>query len=110
MVPDARGIPEFIARAMRLAFSGRRGPVHLTIPIDVQEQSVEENEIAFIRTGRISPQRIELLPTLEAGAPRHRALARKRAKAAGQSPAAPLVTRCPATLCGASSKPRACRS
>ena len=47
MVHDVRRIPEFIARAMRLAFSGRRGPVHLTIPIDVQEQSVEENEIVF---------------------------------------------------------------
>src|SRR4029434_8455151 len=48
MVPNARRIPEFIARAMRLAFSGRRGPVHLTIPIDIQEQSVEENEVVFI--------------------------------------------------------------
>jgi acetolactate synthase-1/2/3 large subunit len=47
MVPDAQRIPEFIARAMRLAFSGRRGPVHLTIPIDVQEQSVDEDEIIF---------------------------------------------------------------
>ena len=47
MVHDVRRIPEFIARAMRLAFSGRRGPVHLTIPIDVQEQSVEEDEITF---------------------------------------------------------------
>jgi len=49
MVPDARRIPEFIARAMRLAFSGRRGPVHLTIPIDVQEQSVDEEEIVLTR-------------------------------------------------------------
>ena len=48
MVPDARRIPEYIARAMRLAFSGRRGPVHLTIPIDVQEQSVEDNDVTFI--------------------------------------------------------------
>ncbi|HEX6768870.1 MAG TPA: thiamine pyrophosphate-binding protein [Candidatus Binatia bacterium] len=48
LVPDARRIPEYIARAMRLAFSGRRGPVHLTIPIDVQEQSVEDNEVSFI--------------------------------------------------------------
>src|SRR6476660_1305333 len=48
MVPDARRIPEFIARAVRLAFSGRRGPVHLTIPIDVQEQSVDENDVIFI--------------------------------------------------------------
>jgi len=47
MVHDVRRIPEFIARAMRLAFSGRRGPVHLTIPIDVQEQSVEEDQVIF---------------------------------------------------------------
>jgi acetolactate synthase-1/2/3 large subunit len=45
LVPDVRRIPEFIARAMRLAFSGRRGPVHLTIPIDVQEQSVDEEQV-----------------------------------------------------------------
>jgi acetolactate synthase-1/2/3 large subunit len=47
MVDDVRRIPEFIARAMRLAFSGRRGPVHLTIPIDVQEKQVDEAEIVF---------------------------------------------------------------
>ena len=49
MVLDVRRIPEFVARAIRLAFSGRRGPVHLTIPIDVQEQSVEEDEVVFTR-------------------------------------------------------------
>ena len=49
MVHDVRRIPELIARAMRLAFSGRRGPVHLTIPIDVQEQSVEETEVTFVQ-------------------------------------------------------------
>ena len=47
MVHDVRRIPEFIARALRLAFSGRRGPAHLTIPIDVQEQSVEEDQVVF---------------------------------------------------------------
>lgn len=47
MVHDARRIPDFIARAVRLAFSGRRGPVHLTIPIDVQEQVVDEEEVVF---------------------------------------------------------------
>jgi acetolactate synthase-1/2/3 large subunit len=47
MVHDIRRIPEFIGRAVRLAFSGRRGPVHLTIPIDLQEQSVDENEVVF---------------------------------------------------------------
>jgi acetolactate synthase-1/2/3 large subunit len=41
LVDDARRIPEFIRRAMRLAFSGRRGPVHLTIPVDLQERSVD---------------------------------------------------------------------
>jgi acetolactate synthase-1/2/3 large subunit len=55
MVPDARRIPEYIARAMRLAFSGRRGPVHLTIPIDVQEQSVEENDVTFIGPAAYRP-------------------------------------------------------
>jgi acetolactate synthase-1/2/3 large subunit len=47
MVDNVRRIPEFIARAMRLAFTGRRGPVHLTIPIDIQEQSIEENEVVL---------------------------------------------------------------
>ncbi len=47
LVHDARRIPDFIARAVRLAFSGRRGPVHLTIPIDVQEQMVDESEVTF---------------------------------------------------------------
>jgi len=49
MVHDARRIPDFIARAARLAFSGRRGPVHLTIPIDVQEQEVDESEVTFYK-------------------------------------------------------------
>jgi acetolactate synthase-1/2/3 large subunit len=48
LVDNVKRIPEFIARAMRLAFSGRRGPVHLTIPVDIQEQSVEEDEVVFI--------------------------------------------------------------
>ncbi len=55
MVPEARRIPEYIARAMRLAFSGRRGPVHLTIPIDVQEQSVEETDVTFITPDAYRP-------------------------------------------------------
>src|SRR5574342_697838 len=47
LVHDVRRIPDFIARALRLAFSGRRGPAHLTIPIDVQEQVVDEDDVAF---------------------------------------------------------------
>jgi acetolactate synthase I/II/III large subunit len=47
LVDDARRIPEFIRRAMRLAFSGRRGPVHLTIPIDLQEESVDDTQVVL---------------------------------------------------------------
>ena len=47
MVSDARRIPDYIARAVRTAYSGRRGPVHLTIPMDVQEQVVSEDEVTF---------------------------------------------------------------
>jgi len=35
MVTDARSIPDTVARAMRVAYAGRRGPVHLTIPLDL---------------------------------------------------------------------------
>jgi acetolactate synthase-1/2/3 large subunit len=47
MVHDAHRIPDAIAWALRTAYSGRRGPVHLTIPIDVQEQEVDEAAVAF---------------------------------------------------------------
>jgi acetolactate synthase-1/2/3 large subunit len=47
MVHDARRIPDFIARAVRTAYAGRRGPVHLTIPMDVQEQEVSDDEVTF---------------------------------------------------------------
>jgi acetolactate synthase-1/2/3 large subunit len=56
LVDDIRRIPEFIGRAMRLAFSGRRGPVHLTIPIDLQEQSVDEDEVVFYRSDEYRPK------------------------------------------------------
>jgi len=63
MVHDVFRIPEFIARAMRLAFSGRRGPVHLTIPIDVQEQSVEEDNITYSRPAAYRPKETVLAST-----------------------------------------------
>src|ERR687892_1592592 len=56
MVHDVRRIPEFIARAWRLAFSGRRGPVHLTIPIDVQEGSVNEDQVVFYEPDACRPK------------------------------------------------------
>jgi acetolactate synthase-1/2/3 large subunit len=86
LVHDARRIPDCIARAVRLAFSGRRGPVHLTIPIDVQEQEVAEDEVKFflpaeyravehtLASPRAVQQAVELLhqaerPVLLAGGP-----------------------------------------
>ncbi len=60
MVHDVRRIPEFIGRAMRLAFSGRRGPVHLTIPIDLQEQSVGEDEVVFYKPDQYRPGAVML--------------------------------------------------
>jgi acetolactate synthase-1/2/3 large subunit len=45
IVRDTRRIPEFIALAFRTAMSGRPGPVHLTIPIDLQEEAVDEGSV-----------------------------------------------------------------
>ena len=47
MVPDARRVPDMIATALRVAYEGRRGPVHLTIPVDVQQQMVHEQDVAL---------------------------------------------------------------
>ena len=47
MVTDARRIPDMIAHALRVAYTGRRGPVHLTIPVDIQQQYVSEDAVAF---------------------------------------------------------------
>jgi acetolactate synthase-1/2/3 large subunit len=45
LIHDRRRIPEFVATAFRTAMSGRPGPVHLTLPIDIQEQSISEEEL-----------------------------------------------------------------
>jgi acetolactate synthase-1/2/3 large subunit len=45
LLSDPRRIPEAFARAFRTALNGRRGPVHLTIPLDVQESAVDTSEI-----------------------------------------------------------------
>ena len=47
MVTDVRRIPHMIAQALRVAYSGRRGPVHLTIPVDIQQQAVSEDDVDF---------------------------------------------------------------
>ena len=58
LVTDARRIPDMVAHALLVAFSGRRGPVHLTIPVDVQEQEVAEDEVSAYEPrayGRVAP-------------------------------------------------------
>jgi acetolactate synthase-1/2/3 large subunit len=56
LVHDARRIPDLVASAVRTAFDGRRGPVHLTVPIDVQTQRVEDSEIRFFDPQTCRPQ------------------------------------------------------
>ena len=45
LIHDKQRIPEFVATAFRTAMSGRPGPVHLTLPIDLQEQEISEEEL-----------------------------------------------------------------
>jgi acetolactate synthase-1/2/3 large subunit len=45
LIHDRKRIPEFVATAFRTAMSGRPGPVHLTLPIDIQEQAISEDEL-----------------------------------------------------------------
>ena len=40
-IPSVERIPEFISLAFRTAMEGKRGPVHLTIPHDLQEKTVD---------------------------------------------------------------------
>ena len=46
-ISDPYRIPEFFARAFRTALAGRRGPIHLTIPVDVQSAEVDMNKVHF---------------------------------------------------------------
>lgn len=52
MLSDPRRAHEFISRAFRTALNGRRGPVHLTIPLDVQEGVVSADEVRSRRAER----------------------------------------------------------
>ena len=45
LIHDRRRIPEYVATAFRTALSGRPGPVHLTIPMDIQEQEIDEDDL-----------------------------------------------------------------
>ena len=45
LIHDKNRIPEFVATAFRSAMSGRPGPVHLTLPIDIQEAVISEDDL-----------------------------------------------------------------
>jgi acetolactate synthase-1/2/3 large subunit len=67
LVHDARRIPDMVATAVRTAFDGRRGPVHLTVPVDVQTQRVEASEARFYDAAAYRPQapRVAAQPLVE---------------------------------------------
>ncbi len=50
LVHEASRIPDFIALAARTCFEGRRGPTHLTIPVDVQSQLFDETSVSWPTT------------------------------------------------------------
>ena len=62
LVTDPHRIPQMISQALRIAFSQRRGPVHLTIPIDVQQATVLENDITYYQPQQYRPQTITQAP------------------------------------------------
>lgn len=45
LLSDPLRAPEYFSRAFRTALNGRRGPVHLTIPLDVQEAIVSADDV-----------------------------------------------------------------
>ncbi len=45
MIHDKTRIPEMVATAFRTAMTGRPGPVHLTLPIDIQEVELSEEDL-----------------------------------------------------------------
>lgn len=67
LVHDARRIPDMVATAVRTAFEGRRGPVHLTVPVDVQTQRVEASEVRFYDPAAYRPQtpRVAAAPQID---------------------------------------------
>ena len=51
LVHDRRRIPDFVSTAFRTALSGRPGPVHLNVPLDIQEQVASEDELPRYNPG-----------------------------------------------------------
>ena len=45
LIHDVKRIPEYVATAFRAATTGRPGPVHLTLPIDLQDAEISEEDL-----------------------------------------------------------------
>ena len=52
---DPYRIPEYLTRAFSTALVSRRGPVHLTIPTDVQDAEVDESQVPHYSPERSRP-------------------------------------------------------
>ena len=109
MIHDRKRIPEFVATAFRTATTGRPGPVHLTLPLDLQDQEVSEEELPqympreYRPTGR--PQGDPVLieeaaallkgakrPVIVAGNPARYSVAPERLQALAESGGIPVFT------------------
>ena len=47
MITDPKRIPDMISHAIRVAFTGRRGPVHITIPVDIQQMEISLDDVSL---------------------------------------------------------------
>ena len=56
LIHDHRRIADMTAGAFRTALSGRPGPVHLTIPMDVQEKAISEEDLPQYRASEYRHQ------------------------------------------------------
>ncbi len=60
MARSAASLGEDLAEAMRIATSGRPGPVHLSLPSDILDETVEANAIRWPDIAKYAPQPIAL--------------------------------------------------
>ncbi len=109
LIHDTTRIPEYVATAFRTAMSGRPGPVHLTLPIDLQEAVIAEDDLPrympqeYRNAGRAhgDPARIEeaaaLLrgaqrPVIIVGNPARYSVAPEQLEALAETTGAPIFT------------------
>ncbi len=64
MAKSAASLGEDLAEAMRIASSGRPGPVHLSLPSDLLDETVEQNAIRWPDASQAKPQPIALSATM----------------------------------------------